>query len=262
MSTVNSEFQEKMLVLNCVNADLDGMSKAAGVATVFLDEKLVITRFSPDATQIFKLRDTDVGRPLDEISSLLTYPGLMDDLELTLTTEHMIEREVSSSDEKRTYLARILPYLVPSTTVRGVVATFVDITAIHDARRLQSILDALPEHIAVVDPAGMIVMVNAAWRNFARANGDLDLQYSGPGINYLDVCHTGNHPDAAVASEAAKGLRAVLDGSIPLFSLEYPCHSPTEQRWFVMSVAPVTDSDFGAVISHINISSWYQQTPS
>jgi two-component system CheB/CheR fusion protein len=262
MSTVNSEFQEKMLVLNCVNADLDGMSKAAGVATVFLDAKLVITRFSPDATQIFKLRDTDVGRPLDEISSLLAYPGLIDDLELTLATEQMIEREVSSSDEKRTYLARILPYLVPSTTVHGVVATFVDITAIHDARRLQSILDALPEHIAVVDPAGMIVMVNAAWRNFARANGDMDLQYSGPGINYLDVCHAGNHPDAAVASEAAKGLRAVLDGSIPLFSLEYPCHSPTEQRWFVMSVAPVTDGDIGAVISHVNISSWYQRTPS
>jgi two-component system CheB/CheR fusion protein len=47
-----------------------------------------------------------------------------------------------------------------------------------------------------------------------------------------------------------------------MFSLEYPCHSPTEQRWFVMNVAPVTGTEFGAVVSHVNISSWYQRKAS
>jgi two-component system CheB/CheR fusion protein len=262
MSTVNSEFQEKMLALNSANADLDGMAKAAGVATVFVDANLVITRFSPDATQIFKLRDSDVGRPLDEISNLLAYPDLMADLEKTLKTERMIEREIDSSDGKRTYLVRILPYLIPSTTVRGAVATVVDITSHHDARRLQSIVDALPEHVAVVDTTGTITLVNAAWCRFARANGDKDLLHSGIGINYLDVCRAGNHADGVIAGEAAKGLRGVLEGTLPMFSLEYPCHSPTEERWFVMNVAPVIGSEFGAVISHVNISSWYQRKTS
>jgi two-component system CheB/CheR fusion protein len=257
MSTVNAEFQEKMLILNRLNADLDSMAKAAGVATVFVDADMVITRFSPDAMQIFKLRETDVGRPLDDITHNLRYPELMADLEKTLNTERMIEHEVPSADGKHRYLARILPYMVPSSTHRGAVATFVDMTAFHDAKRLQTILDALPEHIAVLDPSGTIQLVNAAWRRFAKANGDSDLSKSGIGINYLNVCQAGNHPDGSVASAASRGLRSVLEGSAPSFSLEYPCHSPTQERWFVMNVAPVTGSDFGAVVSHVNISTWH-----
>ena len=257
MSTVNSEFQEKMLLLNRVNADLDSMAKAAGVATVFVDGQFRITRFSPDATQVFKLRDSDLGRPLDDIAHMLVYPELMADLERTLGMQHTCEREVVSIDEKRTFLVRMLPYLVPSTTERGAVATFVDVTAFHDARRLQAVMDALPEHIAVVDQAGVIVMINAAWRRFARANGDSELERSGVGVNYLEACQADNHPDSDAAVAAARGLRGVLEGSLPSFSIEYPCHSPAEQRWFVMNVAPILGVELGAVISHVNISSWH-----
>jgi two-component system CheB/CheR fusion protein len=258
MSTVNAEFQEKMLVLNRLNADLDSMAKAAGVATVFIDADLLITRFSPDATQIFKLRESDIGRPLGDIAHCLSYPDLLDDMRQTLMTQRLVETEVSTVDDKKTYLIRILPYLVPSTPIHGVVATFVDVTAFHDARRLQSILDALPEHIAVLDHAGSIIMVNAAWQRFARANGDKNLRHSGPGVNYLDVCQAGQVHDDLDADAAYQGLRGVLDGSLPLFSMEYPCHSPTEERWFVMNVAPVMSQDIGAVVSHINISSWHR----
>ncbi len=253
MSTVNAEFQEKMLIVSRVNADLDGMAKAAGVATVFVDAQMVITRFSPDACQIFKLRDSDVGRPLEDFSHILRYPDLMIDMENTLRTERMTEHEIVSLDDKRTYLVRMLPYQVPSSTVRGVVATFVDVTSYHDAKRLQAIIDALPEHIAVVDVIGKIIMVNAAWRRFAMANGDIDLKYSGVGANYLEACRAGSHEDDQVASTVAIGLRDVLEGSSPMFSLEYTCHSPTEQRWFVMSAAPVIGQDFGAVVSHVNV---------
>ena len=247
-----------MLIVSRINADLDSMAKAAGVATVFVDANMVITRFSPDACQIFKLRDSDVGRPLDDISHLLQYPDLMADMAKTLKTERMSEREIVSLDEKKTYLVRILPYQVPSSTVRGAVATFVDVTAYHDAKRLQAIIDALPEHIAVVDVLGKIIMVNAAWRRFARANGDKDLKHSGVGANYLDACEAGTHADGDIASAAANGLRAVLEGSSPMFSLEYPCHSPKEKRWFVMNAAPVLGHEYGAVVSHVNVTARHE----
>lgn len=259
MSTVNAEFQEKMLLLNRVNADLDSMAKAAGVGTVFVDGGFNITRFSPDATRIFKLRDSDLGRRLDDIAHSLDYPDLMADLEQTLSLQRTTEREVDSRDGERNYLVRMLPYLVPSSTERGAVATFVDITAILHARRLQAIIDALPEHIAVLDPSGEIVMINTAWRRFARANGDPELHHSGIGTNYLDACQAGNPQDGSIASEAARGVRAVLEGSLATFSLEYPCHSPTEQRWFVMNVAPVLGQPLGAVVSHVNITGWHQR---
>lgn len=270
MSTVNAEFQEKMLILNRANADLDSMGKAAGVATIFVDQDLVITRFSPDATRIFKLQEGDIGRRLDDFAHTLNDPELMHDLAHTLRTERMAEREVQTVDGSRTYLLRLLPYVIPSTTTRGAVATFVDVTAFHDAQRLQAIIDGLPEHIAVLDPVGTIVMVNAAWERFAKANGDTDLAISGPGCSYLGACNPLVAPDDPASSdnnnsdnsdnnssEAERGIRQVLEGTLPQFSLEYPCHSPTDKRWFVMNVAPIRAKGLGVVVSHVNVTPWY-----
>ena len=259
MSTVNAEFQEKMLLLNRLNADLDSMAKASAVATVFVDGALRITRFSPDATQLFKLRDTDLGRPLDDIADVLNYPDLMQDLRTTMANGRMVEREIATADRGKIYLARILPYRVPSLNDPGAVATFVDVTGFHDARRLQTVIDALPEHIAVIDPSGRIVLVNAAWRRFAQANGDSELTRTGPGSNYLEVCEASDMEGGDYARRAIKGIRDVLGGVLPHFAMEYPCHSPDEERWFVMNVAPVQGSEYGAVISHVNVTSWRQR---
>jgi len=96
-------------------------------------------------------------------------------------------------------------------------------------------------------------MINAAWGRFAKANGDRDLKFSGIGANYLEACQAGNHEDGNIAVAASTGLREVLEGNSQMFSLEYPCHSPTEKRWFVMNVAPVVGKEFCAVISHVNV---------
>lgn len=252
MSTINSEFQEKLVLIDRTNADLETLTKATGVASVFVDGHFDIRRFSPDATQVFRLRDVDVGRRLDEISHLLAYPDLMQDVERTLALQRPLEREVPSTDGRRTFLVRMHPYQLPSSPDKGVVATFVDVSAVHDARRLQAIIDALPEHIAVLDVTGRIVMINAAWKRFARANGDPELAHSGVGANYLDACTPGGD-DGAIALAAARGLRGVLEGSLPAFSIDYPCHSATERRWFVMNAAPVVGSEFGAVVSHVDV---------
>jgi two-component system CheB/CheR fusion protein len=259
LNTVNAEYQEKMLLLNKVNADLESMGKATGVATVFVDGDMNITRFSPDAATIFKLRTTDIGRPLDDISHSLRYPGMMDDLALTLETNRVIEREVPNSDGEKMLFVRILPYAIPSSTGRGAVTSFVDVSAYHDARRLQAILDGLPEHVAVLEPDGTIRMVNAAWRRFALANGDPGLKTCGTGSNYLNACVTDTQQDGDSALAAVGGLRGVLEGTLPSFSMEYPCHSPTQRRWFVMNVAPIAGPALGAVVSHINVTAWFER---
>lgn len=60
LNTVNAEYQEKIDILNRVNADLDNLARVVSSGTVFVDEHLNLTRFSSDAAQIFRLRDTDV----------------------------------------------------------------------------------------------------------------------------------------------------------------------------------------------------------
>jgi two-component system CheB/CheR fusion protein len=121
---------------------------------------------------------------------------------------------------------------------------------------LQVILDALPEHIAVLEHDGTIALVNQAWRRFAKANGDPDLTHTGIGTNYFDACKVNNDKNE-MGQRAIQGIKAVLEGSSQFFSIEYPCHSPTEKRWFAMKVAPIKGYEYAAVVSHINISSWY-----
>jgi two-component system CheB/CheR fusion protein len=53
-------------------------------------------------------------------------------------------------------------------------------------------------------------------------------------------------------------MKSVLEGRIPIFSLEYPCHSSTEKRWFVMNIAPINQYGYGAVVSHVDISLWHK----
>ena len=123
------------------------------------------------------------------------------------------------------------------------------------------ILNSVAAEIAVVDRDGVIQVVNDRWRRFALDNGvetGRPVPHTEVGSNYLAVCDTG-----AVAShdalDARNGIQAVLEGRLPSFSLEYPCHSPQQQHWFTMIVMPLgSDRNDGVVITHTEITALKQ----
>jgi PAS domain S-box-containing protein len=122
-----------------------------------------------------------------------------------------------------------------------------------EATKQAAILNALPAHIALLDTQGLIISVNEAWQRFANANEILGRQ-CGVGTNYLEVCDSARGDDSSEAYQVAEAIRSVLDGGVKSFSLEYPCHSPTEQRWFLLTVTPLADDrPNGAVVMHLNI---------
>lgn len=119
--------------------------------------------------------------------------------------------------------------------------------------RQAAVLDALPAQIALLDANGVIVFVNRAWRQFGAANGVKDLTY-GLGTNYLALCGEARGADAAEAGPTAVGIRSVLVGMAKGFSLEYPCHAPTEKRWFLMNVTRLgAEHANGVVVMHIDV---------
>jgi PAS domain S-box-containing protein len=120
-------------------------------------------------------------------------------------------------------------------------------------RFLQSTLDALSSHIAILGENGEIVAVNAAWRRFAAANGGSQDDW-GVGSNYLEVCRKAS-ADSAEANSAAEGIRQAIAGSCEEFSLEYPCHSPADKRWFLLRVTAFADGPGRVVLAHENITS-------
>jgi signal transduction histidine kinase len=97
----------------------------------------------------------------------------------------------------------------------------------------QSSLDALSAHIAILDGNGTILAVNASWRQFAAQNR-LEWEDYGVGRSYLGVTESASGDLSQGAREAATGIREVIAGQRDEFRLEYPCHSPEEERWFVL----------------------------
>ncbi|MDP3538544.1 MAG: PAS domain S-box protein [Azonexus sp.] len=127
--------------------------------------------------------------------------------------------------------------------------------ALHESEAFkESILDSMPAQIAVLDGDGVIVAVNEAWRRFAVENGAPADRGLHLGVRYLNVCQTGfgAAPDEG-ALEAANGIGLVLDGRLPSFRIDYPCHSPTEERWFSMSASRLGNGGSGVVVTHTNI---------
>ena len=111
-------------------------------------------------------------------------------------------------------------------------------------------LDEQPEHTAIVDSSGAIVAVNKAWKRFARDNG-AEMSKVSEGANYLDVCERATGEHSQYAQSFGEGLRSVLSSREERFAMEYPCHSPTERRWFVGRVERFADGDSPmALVAH------------
>jgi len=108
-------------------------------------------------------------------------------------------------------------------------------------------LDALPEHIAILDGAGVILAVNAAWRQFGTDNGLAD-PAALIGQNYVTTCAHVAAAGDELAGRAARGIGDVLRGRAASFALEYPCHAPTEQRWFTLEATPFAGEGPGRVV--------------
>ena len=73
------------------------------------------------------------------------------------------------------------------------------------------------------------------------------------GADYLGVCRRAADEADPLAKEAMEGIEAVLAGRRSEFTLEYPCHSPTQHRWFFMNVVRPLGGVQGAVIMHLDI---------
>ena len=119
-----------------------------------------------------------------------------------------------------------------------------------------AILNSVTSEIAVLDRTGVIVSVNEPWRRFAQENAPVagtQAPHTGVGANYFSACQPRSGDDSGEAMHARDGIQAVLDGRLDLFKLEYPCHSPTEQRWFVMNVSPLGQDRRGAVVAHSDV---------
>jgi len=115
-------------MLTQVNDDLQNLLDSTQIATIFLDENLVIRHFTPAAMDLFALREGDRGRAISDIVTFLAYDRLRDDVRKVLRTLAIVEFELNLKDESATYITRIRPYRTVKNVITGVVITFINIT--------------------------------------------------------------------------------------------------------------------------------------
>ena len=155
LHTVNAEYQSKIIELTELTNDLDNLIASTRTATLFLDENREIRRFTPEVRQIFKILDTDIGRPLHLIVHTLQDIDLLELVNQVQESGAEIEREVRSESGKD-YLMHIFPYCVGKDQFAGLVLSFTDITRLKVAQsalsesevRLASLYRAAPIGIA------------------------------------------------------------------------------------------------------------------
>jgi len=171
--TVNSELQAKIDQFSHSQNDLKNLMDNINVGTVFLDRHLLIRRFTRDATKVYRLIATDVGRPMTDITSNLLGENLSVAAEAVLESLVPCEREVFTENGS-SYIARIQPYRTQDSVIDGVVLTFTDIskrveaeTAEHKARLLaEGIINTVHEPLLVLD--GDLTVISASASFYTR----------------------------------------------------------------------------------------------
>jgi two-component system CheB/CheR fusion protein len=127
LQTVNAELMAKVEDYSRVNNDMKNLLNSTDIATLFLNKELNIRRYTDQATKIFKLIKSDIGRPFTDQVSQLIYPDLEEDALEVLRTLIFIEKQIPTKDG-RWYSIRIMPYRTLDDRIDGLVITFIDIS--------------------------------------------------------------------------------------------------------------------------------------
>ncbi|HZL08552.1 MAG TPA: chemotaxis protein CheB [Prolixibacteraceae bacterium] len=165
LQTVNAELQSKVDAFSRVNNDMKNLLNSTDIATLFLDKELNIRRFTDEATKIFKLIKSDIGRPFTDQVSDLVYPGLAADALEVLRTLVFIEKQIPTKDG-RWFKIRTMPYRTFDDRIDGLVITFINIS---DHKTLESELYQTERMSQLIlnSSSDVIIKLSSDWKILA-----------------------------------------------------------------------------------------------
>ncbi len=166
LQTVNAELNARVEELSRANSDIANLLESTQIATVFLDRNLSIKSFTPAAKDVFRLVESDTGRPITHVRARFHSDTVQEDAERVLRTLATIERQVESNYNDQRYVMRMMPYRTVDNVIAGVVITFVDVSQITAAearigeltvdlrnrvQSLETLLNILPVGILITE---------------------------------------------------------------------------------------------------------------
>jgi two-component system, chemotaxis family, CheB/CheR fusion protein len=171
--TVNAEYHSKIIELTELHNDVDNLLTATHVGKLLLDENLEIRRFSAQISDIFKILDSDIGRPITHLSHFLLDTDPVQCIREVQHSSKPMAKEVRTSDG-RWFLMRIAPYTISPKSFSGTVLSFTEATETHLAqdalkeseRRFAAVSDTSPALVWLSDTEKSCVWFNKTWLDF------------------------------------------------------------------------------------------------
>ncbi|MDP4208185.1 MAG: CheR family methyltransferase [Bacteroidota bacterium] len=162
LQTVNAELQSKVDEFSRVNNDMKNLLNSTDIATLFLDKELNIRRYTNQATKIFKLIKSDIGRPFTDLVTDLIYPELAADALEVLRTLIFIQKQIPAKDG-RWFSIRIMPYRTFDDRIDGLVITFINTS---DIKQLEVKLNETEQmhRLLLNSTPNIIVKLSSDWK--------------------------------------------------------------------------------------------------
>ncbi|MBI4775203.1 MAG: PAS domain-containing protein [Deltaproteobacteria bacterium] len=187
LNTVNNELNSKMGELTDAYNAISSVLNSTHVAIVFLDNELKVKRFTPEATQLLNLMDSDLGRPVEHFAHNLEYDNMPGRVRQVLKTLSNVDEDVRTK-EGHWYRMRIMVHREEEHIIDGVVLTFINIDAQKkvqkeleemSAKALSSakqyaelIVDTVRESLLVLDSQMRVVSSNRSFYDTFRTTAD------------------------------------------------------------------------------------------
>lgn len=189
LQTVNAELQSKVEDYSRVNNDMKNLLNSTDIATLFLDKELNIRRYTNQATKIFKLIKSDIGRPFTDQVSQLIYPELSEDALEVLRTLIFTEKQIPTRDG-RYFSTRIMPYRTYDDRIDGLVITFINITDLkqveehlnENTQLFRLLLNSTSDVIVKLSTDWKILEFNSAAEKFFEMKRDMVINQ-----NYIEL---------------------------------------------------------------------------
>jgi len=212
LQTVNAELNARVEELSRANSDMANLLESTQIATVFLDRGLAVKSFTPAAKDVFRLVESDAGRPIMHVRPRFRCDTLQEDAEHVLRSLGRIEKPVQSNENDTRYIMRILPYRTADNIINGVVLTFTDVTEIAAAEaRIASLAGELRSRVGELETLLELVPVGVMLAD----------ERAGTLINTYGAHLLGNKANARGLGSAPASLR-LFEGDVEIPEDEQP----------------------------------------
>lgn len=225
LMTLNMQYLSKTEELSQAANDMKNLLEATEIATIFLDNDMIIKRFTPSMSRIMHLQLADVGRPITHFANNLRYANLAKDVSQVLNRLTSIESTIQTTSNEW-YAMRILPYRTLDNYISGAVITFTEVSGLkrleeqlrESSQFAESIIETMQEPLLVLDDQLRILSVSQA---FADTFGVSNKQVKGQLLSSLNGSEWHN-------PVLRQHLQALLEENGPAFS-NLLLHSPTHR---------------------------------